>query len=57
MWQIKPGFGKTGHIVYLGVIAFTTFIFAPVFFIVLIFYPEVYKTAVYANLSEEDDDK
>lgn len=57
IWQIKPDFGTTGRIVYLAVIAVTTFIFAPVFFIVLIFYPEVYKAAVYANLSKQDDDE
>jgi len=57
VWIFEPDFGKTGVLIYLLVTGLSTFIFAPVFFIVLIFYPEVYRAAVCANLSEKDDEK
>ena len=43
VWIFKPGFGKTGTLIYLLVTGLSTFIFAPVFFIVLIFCQNLFE--------------
>jgi len=56
-WQYAVAVKTLGSfldwLVYLGVIFIGTFLFSPMFFVIFIFKPEVYKKAVITHLFKE----
>ena len=56
MVKVRPGFDISGTITYLLTTMLVGFIFAPVFVLILLFFPEVYNTAITTVLCDETDE-
>lgn len=54
LWLVKP-FGFAGSLSYLITTLVVTFLFAPVFMFILIFYGEVYKSSITVSLLKNID--
>jgi hypothetical protein len=53
---VRPNWGVFPHLAFVTTVFIMAFILAPIFFIVLIGYSEVYKLAVIASLEKDDDE-
>lgn len=49
LWLVKP-FGFAGNISYMVTTITVSFLFAPMFFFILLFFGEIYKNAIFASL-------
>ena len=54
LWLVRP-FGFAGSLSYLVTTLVVTFLFAPVFMFIIMFYGEVYKAAISASLFKNID--
>lgn len=58
LWLTKP-FNWTGSISYMVTTVTVSFLFAPMFFFILLFFGEIYRNAVFASLLQyvDNDDE
>jgi hypothetical protein len=56
LWLTKP-FEFSGNVSYMITTLVVSFLFAPMFFFILLFFGEIYKKAVFASLINIKSDK
>lgn len=56
IYKIRPGFGISGTFSYLITTILVGFIFAPIFALILLFFSEIYNTAIITVLCDDSDE-
>jgi amino acid permease len=53
---IRPNWGVFPHLAFVTTIFISAFVLAPIFFVILMGYSEVYKAAIIVALEKEDNE-